>query len=161
MIRAGGTEASVRFDDKYGGGYMAYLEMPHQLHCLVRRRVADNTRPLLTSYSTRFGSIHGHRRTIASRWAWKTRHRLFASILVSAIPTRCREVDGLTVYRSLRRPAAPEAALRRRLDTDHVQLGQASLPPNSQFQLTSPMSKLDGNLCLAGSERTAFAERGL
>lgn len=34
VLLAGGSEASVKFSDEFGGGYMAYMELPHHMHCL-------------------------------------------------------------------------------------------------------------------------------
>lgn len=36
MIRAGGSDISVQIPAHLGGGYMASLELDHNIHCLVR-----------------------------------------------------------------------------------------------------------------------------
>lgn len=35
LLSAGYSKDSVKLPDEYGGGYMASLEVNHQLHCLV------------------------------------------------------------------------------------------------------------------------------
>lgn len=36
VIKAGKTTDSIRISDEFGGGFMASVEVNHQLHCLVR-----------------------------------------------------------------------------------------------------------------------------
>jgi len=35
LLKSGFSPDSVRFPEEYGGGFMASLEVNHQLHCLV------------------------------------------------------------------------------------------------------------------------------
>ena len=36
LVKIGGSEASVKLPPESGGGYMGWLEIYHQIHCLVR-----------------------------------------------------------------------------------------------------------------------------
>ena len=43
LERIGGKPFAAKFPDEAGGGYIGFMEVLHQLHCIVRRRVQGRT----------------------------------------------------------------------------------------------------------------------
>ena len=45
LLRTGASEDSVKLPPERGGGYMAMLEVHHQIHCVVSRRFITALHP--------------------------------------------------------------------------------------------------------------------